>query len=643
MIRITLLGGLGALVDGAHVAIPARKTEALLAVLALRPGVALGREWLAALLWPDVAEAQARTSLRQAVSHLRRGLGEAAIVATSDRLHLDPSAVAVDAAEVERLVAGPACERAQVVDLYPGELLKGFPALEEPFERWLSEERTRFADHVASKMEECLAGLSASGKLDSALAVGTWLIAQDPTRESVHRAMMRLYAERGDRAAALRQLERCRSALERHLGIAPSRETEALGASIASAEAESSAPVSVASHTEDGRQRLAIVPFEAMSDQGSAPLVALALTEDLRTELARFRQLALIVPERDDGDTAGARLMLRGSVLSLGERTRVTASLVDTATQLQLWAEKWEIGSAEALAVLDRITRSVVAELALKIDETRLEWTRRVPRERLAAYECWLRGMECLRRGSPEADDEARSYFEQALQLAPDFARAYAGLSLSHFNDWSCQAWDRWELRERLARENAERAAALDEGDHVPQYILARICCYRRQFAQAERHIENALRLNPNDPDALIQAASVISMLGEPDRARTLVEQVERLNPKWPNWYFATAGTIEFFARSPERTIGWLERAPDSLVDTRALLGAASFYRGDGNAAKEHVALFLADFERKITHGRKSASGEALGWIEHVMPLRRESDAAYLRDGLLGAGLSVAG
>lgn len=641
MVRVQLLGSFAVLVDGATSTLPARKTEGLLAVLALRPGVALARERLAALLWPDVGESQARSSLRQAVSHLRRALGQATLVATADRLYLEPSLVSVDVAEVERLCAGSTLERVPVTELYAGELLQGFASVEDSFERWLVEERARLADRVLGKMEECLAALSALGKVEPALDVGAWLLGHDPTRESVHRALMRLYAQRGDRPAALRQFERCRSALERQLGIAPSRETQALATSLTGAGEERPA-AALAAHAEDGRLRLAILPFEPLSNEGTAPLVALAISEDLRTELSRFRQLALLPLARGDGlASSRARLVLRGSVRELGERTRVTASLIDTATELQLWAEKWECTSGEALHVIDGITRSVVGELALKIDEARLAWTRGVPRERLVAYECWLRGMECLRRGSPQADEDARGYFQRALELSPNFARAYAGLSLAHFNDWSCQAWDRWELRERLACENAESAAALDDSDHVPQYILARICVYRRQFARAERHVESALRLNSNDPDALVHAVSVLSMLGEHERAQALTKQAMSLNSRPPDWYFSVAGTAEFFARRPAEAIRWLERAPDALVDTRALLGAAAFHIGDVTAARDQSARFVAEFVRKINGERGSAPGEPLSWLLHVLPLRRESDADYLLAGLLGAGLET--
>jgi hypothetical protein len=66
--------------------------------------------------------------------------------------------------------------------------------------------------------------------------------------------------------------------------------------------------------------------------------------------------------------------------------------------------------------------------------------------------------MECLQRGTIESDDEARTFFEQALAVDPQYARAQAGLSLSHFNECSCQAWDYSEQKEKLAYNCAQRA-----------------------------------------------------------------------------------------------------------------------------------------------------------------------------------------
>jgi DNA-binding SARP family transcriptional activator/Tfp pilus assembly protein PilF len=641
--KLSLLGSFTLTRDGDSVVLPARKTEALLAVLALKPGVAFEREWLAALLWPDVPEAQARTSLRQAMSHIRRALPASAVAGSADRLHVDPSALSVDTAEVERILARPAAERAAVTDLCRGELLGGFPAVSDPFDRWLSEERTRWTHRIATKMEECLAALAATRLTEQALAVGNFLVEYDATRESVHRALMSLHAERGDRAAALRQYARCREQLARHLDVSPSEATESLKKALSATVAEApAAPHS--SGAEDDRIRLVLFPFEAATEDDLAKAVAVGLTEDLRTELTRFRQLAVISlrPTIERAPPLPARLTFQGSVRVAGDRTRVTASLVDAGTGLTLWAERWESPRDDAFTVLDRLTRSVAGALALKIDEAELARARRTPRERLRAYESWLRGMDCMKAGTPQADEEARAYFQRALESSPDFARAHAGISLSHFNDWSCQAWDRWDLRERLACESAEKAVTLDANDPVPQYILGRIYVYRREYGRGERHLENAVTLNPNDPDALIHAAAGFGQLGRVERAAELSAEALRLNPRSPDWYHAIAGFVEFQRRRMDLAIAVLERAPDCLVDTRAFLAAAYFLTGKPEPARLNLARFHEHFRRKITPLREFEPGEPLKWILHVNPFQRESDADHLVRALVGAGISVA-
>ena len=365
---------------------------------------------------------------------------------------------------------------------------------------------------------------------------------------------MRLHWERGDRAAAVRQYERCRELLSRHLDLSPSAETEQLRRNIVEEPPPASAAGGSSSARDlDGRTALAVLPFVAASDDPQARLLASGLTEDVTTELARFRQLALIAracvaeiarrsvnPDEIARET-GARLVLSGSVLVSAARVRVSAALVDCTTGLELWAERWEVPQDDFLLVLERLTRSLVGALALRLDEARLEKARRRPRERLEVYECWLRGLECLRRGTPASDDEARGYFEQALALAPEFARAFSGISLSHFNDWSCQAWDRWDERERLAFASAKKAVELDDDDHVTHMILARIHIYRREFELGERHLEHAIGLNSNDTNMLMHGSLAYAQLGEAERACELASIALKLYPKHPDWYYPIA------------------------------------------------------------------------------------------------------
>jgi DNA-binding SARP family transcriptional activator len=659
-----LLGSFEVEQAGALLGLPARKSEALLAVLALRPGVAYTREWLAGLLWPDVPEAQGRTSLRQALGHLRKHVSETLLQGTADRIHLAPAEVNVDVVELEKVLGLPAVERGGALELHQGALLFGFPALEEAFDRWVADERARLDERAAVRLEECLAALAAGRELERALAVGEKVVLIDPTREGAHRAIMKLQLERGDPAAALRQYERCRELLKRELDLAPSSETERLRESIVEATRAGAAfePERKPKHArtlsvleQAGRLTLAVLPFSATgsgADAEQAELFARALGEDVTTELSRFRELAIVAratvasllpttsdPERI-AEATGARVLLSGSVLVAGERVRVTAALVDTTTGLELWAERWALGRAEFLGVLDRLARSVVGALALRLDESRLEAARRQRTDRLEVYECWLRGLECLRRGSVESDEEARRLFERALELEPTFARAYAGLSLSHFNDWSCQAWDRWELRERLAFEAASRAVELDASDHVTQVILARIHVYRQEFEQGERHVDRAVALNPNDANMLMHASAVYAMLGLGERASELADLALALNPRHPNWYYSLAAFARLIERRPEEAIRLAARAPDCLVDTRAVLAASAAQLGDAESARAHARRFLEEFRQKIVPGREPEAGEAVRWLLHVNPLRRAEDEAYFLEGLSRAGLS---
>ncbi len=148
-----------------------------------------------------------------------------------------------------------------------------------------------------------------------------------------------------------------------------------------------------------------------------------------------------------------------------------------------------------------------------------------------------MRGRESLRKGTIEGDPEARIFFERALELDPHLARAYSGLSLSHFNEWSCQAWIQWDETERLAYQFARRAADLDNADAMVEIVLGRITLYRRQFDEAAEHIARALALNPNEADVLAYAAACRAFLGDGASGLELATKAMRLNPVSADWY----------------------------------------------------------------------------------------------------------
>jgi tetratricopeptide (TPR) repeat protein len=243
--------------------------------------------------------------------------------------------------------------------------------------------------------------------------------------------------------------------------------------------------------------------------------------------------------------------LLVASIRAAGGRLRVAARLAAAATDAQLWAERFEGDLADTFALQDRVAQAVAGALALRIDEAELRAASHRPAESLEPHALWLRGMQCLRRGAVEADLEARRLFEQALALDRDYARAWAGLSLSHFNDWSCAAWERWEETERKAFEYAVEATRRDPHDPVTQCILGRILLYRREFERAAEHLARAHALNPNEPDVLAHLSLGHAYLGEPERGLALGETALRLNPSPPDWYLPCVAANHLVARRP--------------------------------------------------------------------------------------------
>jgi DNA-binding SARP family transcriptional activator len=232
-LRLELLGGFSARLEGGQpCTLPTRKARALLAYLALPAGRFHSRDKLTALLWGDTPEAQARQSFRQALTSLRRVLGDGdapGLLTHGDTIALDPGAVTVDVQDLERALADggtEGLERAAL--LYRGDLLDGFGLDEPPFEEWRVVERERLHEQALEGLARLLSAQLRADGPDAAIQTALRILALDPLQEAVHRVVMRLMLRQGRRAAALEQYQVCVGWLERELGAEPEEETRQL-------------------------------------------------------------------------------------------------------------------------------------------------------------------------------------------------------------------------------------------------------------------------------------------------------------------------------------------------------------------------------------------------------------------------------
>lgn len=229
-LQLRLLGGFEADADhAAALALAPKKARALLAYLASPAGKPQPREKVADLIWGDISrDEQARRSLRQALTTLRRCVPESALETRRETVALRAD-VQVDVARFERLAAASGqAELEAALDLYRGEFLEGFSARADAFDAWVDRERSRLRE-IALAATTRLADLQyCSGDLNGALSTTMRLVALDPLRESGHRQLMRLYEHAGRSSEAIRQFQALRELLRDELGTQPDAETVSL-------------------------------------------------------------------------------------------------------------------------------------------------------------------------------------------------------------------------------------------------------------------------------------------------------------------------------------------------------------------------------------------------------------------------------
>jgi TolB-like protein/DNA-binding SARP family transcriptional activator/Flp pilus assembly protein TadD len=237
-VELHLMGRFAASIGGAApavLAIASPRLRAILAYLAMQPAYTETRERLAALLWGDSSDKQARQSLRQCLVALRRELGahESALVVERETVGLDASKIAVDARELLTLAERPDEARARrALALHRGEFLDGLELDLEPFGDWLRAERLRIAAAAARLFEMGAQAADAAGRGADAIALAERLAALDPTDENALRLVLRLTARHRGREAALTRAEAMLVLLRQEVDALPERETAELIASI---------------------------------------------------------------------------------------------------------------------------------------------------------------------------------------------------------------------------------------------------------------------------------------------------------------------------------------------------------------------------------------------------------------------------
>ena len=415
------------------------------------------------------------------------------------------------------------------------------------------------------------------------------------------------------------------------------------------------------------RRSIAVLPFVNMSGELENEYFSDGIAEEILSLLTKLPQLKVssrtssffFKGKEVDLATLAAKLdvgtVLEGSVRRAGNRVRITAQLIDVASDSNLWAETYDRELRDVFAIQDDIAQSIVDALKVTLSPKERRAIQYVATADVQAYDDYLRGRKYFYAWNRRDSLRAIDMYERAIARDPKYAAAWAGLS------------DAYVMRHRFldanlehvvhAMEASERALQMDP-DSAEAHASRGLALYvSKQFKQAERQFETAMMLNPNLLEAYFMYGMICSSLGNFEKAAWLYLRAAEVSPAdyLPLVYLCQAyselGRKDDESKARHHAIELIERAlnvnPD---DARARYMGAANFAAVGEKAKAiewaNLALRSSEDEPMVFYNAActfAVLGEhdraidlleravKLGWGDRAW-MANDSDLASLRD-----------
>ena len=314
------------------------------------------------------------------------------------------------------------------------------------------------------------------------------------------------------------------------------------------------------------RMRVAVLPFANMSSDPEEGYFADGVTEELMTSLSSVKQLTIIArtsmmryrssqkSASDVGKELNAGTLIEGSVRKAGNRVRVTAQLIDAATEGHLWAQNYDRELEDVFAIQSEIAEKVAGELKIRLVESERRAIEAKATDNVEAYALYLRAMQLFHESDEDSLREACTLFNSAISKDPSFSRAYA--SLAHALRRLAAYGSYTELTSR-AEEAASKALELAPGSAEAHAAMAAVHSAMDRFDEERRELEVATRINPNLPEANALLGEVYCTFGRFDEGLAYYQKAYAQDPLSP-----VRGT---FLSHALRVVGRVDEALDLL------------------------------------------------------------------------------
>jgi adenylate cyclase len=313
---------------------------------------------------------------------------------------------------------------------------------------------------------------------------------------------------------------------------------------------------------------IAVLPFANLSGDPDQEYFTDGVTEDIITELSRFRSLFVIarhstftykgnaIDVRIVAKELGVRYVLEGSIRRSGNRIRVSGQLIDAVSGNHIWADRFDRLLEDVFAVQEEITRSIVTSIAPQIEASEISKIRSVRPGNLGAYEIALRAWWNAERSNDKNDvhlrDDAIRLANEALALDAHSGTALNALAFAHFQRLYYNTAASAAIARNAAIDAAARAIGIDPVDHLPHQLRGMVLTYSGQPDEGLAELRRAHELNPNDARLLAALGFAEAIGGNPEAGLEHTSNSLRLSPRDP-WRYGILnylGWVHFCARN---------------------------------------------------------------------------------------------
>jgi TolB-like protein/tetratricopeptide (TPR) repeat protein len=398
---------------------------------------------------------------------------------------------------------------------------------------------------------------------------------------------------------------------------------------------------------------IAVLPFNNMSGDPEQDYFSDGITEDLITDLSKISRLFVIarntsfsykgqqVKVRQVAEDLGVRYVLEGSVRRANDEVRINAQLIDATTGGHLWAERYDGTLADVFDLQDRVTERIVDALALQLTPQEALQVGGPGTDSVEAHDAYLLGLSFYNRRTPEDNATARTHFEKAIELDPEYAAAYTALAKVYARAASGRAGYSEKLGIAYRHGFAKGRRLLDQGMSQPNadyhvlrsWLALRMHQHDRAIAEAEQ----ALELNPNDAEAMEALAEALIYAGQPKAGIDLAERALRQNPASLGHALYLTGIAEFAAGDPDSALEYLDRARRQAPEERHFAGILTAVHGELDQIEQAKAAYEIFWQQQNFVNRNLR----LSHMVSLYPFSEPDVLERLADGFEASGIQV--